>query len=249
MVTSRHNASGSMGDDPTSTTLVQPSDACPGVRWRPEDRLPHNRWVNVDSSSLTPDDRNPHYHGCYAMAAASTDQPKVDTASPDAAPLDGNLRPLDRLSSPQPLISLSQCSVAFPGDLMPADIHIPTCITSASLAYAVPPSYIIPTDQKPVPDPTLTDDILDERPPAEPPPSSCQGQTDFSVRVPKTTKLHDNPPPSPHGYSWFDGLLRNPRSGVQIPQVLGYSPIRAALILGSGVQNPYEGLGSHRVHW
>jgi hypothetical protein len=54
---------------------------------------------------------------------------------------------------------------------------------------------------------------------------------------------------SPHGYSWFVGLLRNPRSGVQTPQVLGYSPIRATLILGSGVQNPYEGLGSHRVHW
>ena len=76
---------------------------------------------------------------------------------------------------------------------MPADIHIPTCITSASLAYAVPPSYIIPTDQKPVPDPTLTDDILDERPPAEPPPSLCQGQIDFSVPVPKMTKSHDNP--------------------------------------------------------
>ena len=48
---------------------------------------------------------------------------------------------------------------------------------------------------------------------------------------------------SPHGYSWFDGLLRNPRSGVQTPQVLGYSPIRAALILGSGVQTPTRGWG------
>jgi hypothetical protein len=75
---------------------------------------------------------------------------------------------------------------------MPADNHMPTCITSASLAYAVPPSPIIPTDQKPVPDPTLTEDILDERPPAEPPPSLCQGQIDFSILVPKITKSHDN---------------------------------------------------------
>ncbi len=48
---------------------------------------------------------------------------------------------------------------------------------------------------------------------------------------------------SPHGYSWFDGLLRNPRSGVQTPQVLGYSPITAALILGSSVQTPTRGWG------
>jgi hypothetical protein len=38
-------------------------------------------------------------------------------------------------------------------------------------------------------------------------------------------------------------LLRNPWSGVQTPQVLGYSPIRAALILGSGVQTPTRGWG------
>ncbi len=30
------------------------------------------------------------------------------------------------------------------------------------------------------------------------------------------------------GYSWFDGLLRNPWSGVQTPQVLGYSGLRVA---------------------
>jgi hypothetical protein len=30
------------------------------------------------------------------------------------------------------------------------------------------------------------------------------------------------------GYSWLDGLLRNPRSGVQTPQVLGYSGLRVA---------------------
>ncbi len=43
---------------------------------------------------------------------------------------------------------------------------------------------------------------------------------------------------SPHGYSWFDGLLRNPQSGVQTPQVLGYSGIRVALNPRSGVQTP-----------
>ncbi len=37
------------------------------------------------------------------------------------------------------------------------------------------------------------------------------------------------------GYSWLDGLLRNPWSGVQTPQVLGYSGLRVAepLIRGS----------------
>ena len=48
---------------------------------------------------------------------------------------------------------------------------------------------------------------------------------------------------TPHGYSWFDGLLRNPRSGVQTPQVLGYSPIRAALILGQAFKTPTRGWG------
>jgi hypothetical protein len=100
MATSAHNAPGSTGDDPTSAKLAQPSDARPGVRWRPEDWLPHNRWVNVDSSSFTPGDQSPHYHGRHAMAPASTDRPTVDTASPDAATLDGNLRSLDRLSFP-----------------------------------------------------------------------------------------------------------------------------------------------------
>jgi hypothetical protein len=40
------------------------------------------------------------------------------------------------------------------------------------------------------------------------------------------------------GYSWLDGLLRNPWSGVQTPQVLGYSGLRVAepLVRGS---NPY----------
>ncbi len=46
-----------------------------------------------------------------------------------------------------------------------------------------------------------------------------------------------------HGYSWFNGLLRNPRSGVQTPQVLGYSPIRAALILGQAFKTPTRGWG------
>jgi hypothetical protein len=41
-----------------------------------------------------------------------------------------------------------------------------------------------------------------------------------------------------HGYSWFDGLLRNPQSGVQTPQVLGYSGMRVALNPRSGVQTP-----------
>ncbi len=40
------------------------------------------------------------------------------------------------------------------------------------------------------------------------------------------------------GYSWFDGLLRNPRSGVQTSQVLGYSGMRVALNPRSGVQTP-----------
>ncbi len=37
------------------------------------------------------------------------------------------------------------------------------------------------------------------------------------------------------GYSWLDGLLRNPWSGVQPPQVLGYSGLRVAepLVRGS----------------
>ncbi len=37
------------------------------------------------------------------------------------------------------------------------------------------------------------------------------------------------------GYSWLDGLLRNPWSGVQTPQVLGYSGLRVAepLVRGS----------------
>ncbi len=43
---------------------------------------------------------------------------------------------------------------------------------------------------------------------------------------------------SPHGYSWFDGLHRNPRSGVQTPQVLGYSGMRVALNPCLGVQTP-----------
>ncbi len=40
------------------------------------------------------------------------------------------------------------------------------------------------------------------------------------------------------GYSWLDGLLRNPWSGVQTPQVLGYSGLRVAepLVRDS---NPY----------
>jgi hypothetical protein len=54
------------------------------------------------------------------------------------------------------------------------------------------------------------------------------------------------------GYSWFDGLLRNPWSGVQTPQVLGYSGMRVAKPLVGG-SNPYgagvslhnRGLGSH----
>ncbi len=57
---------------------------------------------------------------------------------------------------------------------------------------------------------------------------------------------------SPHGYSWFDGLLRNPRSGVQTPQVLGYSGMRVALNpqsgfkpLRDGVILRGRGLGSH----
>ena len=49
---------------------------------------------------------------------------------------------------------------------------------------------------------------------------------------------HSPPLLSPHGYSWFDGLLRNPRSGVQTPQVLGYSGMRVALNPRSGVQTP-----------
>jgi hypothetical protein len=40
------------------------------------------------------------------------------------------------------------------------------------------------------------------------------------------------------GHSWLDRLLRNPWSGVQTPQVLGYSGLRVAepLVRGS---NPY----------
>jgi hypothetical protein len=40
------------------------------------------------------------------------------------------------------------------------------------------------------------------------------------------------------GYSWLDGLLRNPWSGVQTPQVLGYSELRVANPLFRG-SNPY----------
>jgi hypothetical protein len=54
------------------------------------------------------------------------------------------------------------------------------------------------------------------------------------------------------GYSWLDGLLRNPLSGVQNPQVLGYSGLRVAEPLARG-SNPYgaalslrdRGLGPH----
>ncbi len=56
----------------------------------------------------------------------------------------------------------------------------------------------------------------------------------------------------PDGYSWLDGLLRNPWSGVQTPQVLGYSRMRVAEPLVGG-SNPYGagmtlrdgGLGPH----
>ncbi len=40
------------------------------------------------------------------------------------------------------------------------------------------------------------------------------------------------------GYSWLDGLLRNPWSGVQTPQVLGYSGMRVAKNPWSGIQTP-----------
>ncbi len=40
------------------------------------------------------------------------------------------------------------------------------------------------------------------------------------------------------GYSWFNGLLRNPWSGVPTPQVLGYSGMRVALNPRLGVQTP-----------
>jgi hypothetical protein len=54
------------------------------------------------------------------------------------------------------------------------------------------------------------------------------------------------------GYSWLDELLRNPCSGVQTPQVLGYSGMRVAEPLVGG-SNPYGagvslrgwGLGPH----
>ncbi len=54
------------------------------------------------------------------------------------------------------------------------------------------------------------------------------------------------------GYSWLDGLLRNPWSGVQTPQMLGYSGLRVAVPLVRG-SNPYGagvslrgwGLGPH----
>jgi hypothetical protein len=54
------------------------------------------------------------------------------------------------------------------------------------------------------------------------------------------------------GYSWLDGLLRNPWPGVQTPQVLGYSGMRVAEPLVGG-SNPYgagetlrgRGLGPH----
>ncbi len=54
------------------------------------------------------------------------------------------------------------------------------------------------------------------------------------------------------GYSWLDGLLRNPWSGVQTPQVLGYSGMRVAEPLvggsnpnGAGVSLRGGGLGPH----
>ncbi len=95
MVASVCNAPGSTGNDPTSATLAPPSAACPGVCWQPEDQLPHNRWVNVDSSSFTPGDCSPHYHSNHAMAAALFERPTVNTASPDAVTLDDDLRSLD----------------------------------------------------------------------------------------------------------------------------------------------------------
>ncbi len=47
--------------------------------------------------------------------------------------------------------------------------------------------------------------------------------------------LHDLQFQGAIGYSWLDGLLRNPWSGVQTPQVLGYSGLRVAepLVRGS----------------
>jgi hypothetical protein len=91
------------------------------------------------------------------------------------------------------------------------------------------------------------------RPPPWPSRSSPAGTTVAAMIVVTLTM-------SPHGYSWFDGLLRNPRSGVQTPLVLGYSGMRVALILGRGFK-PLRGgvilrvwgLGSHMsnqgTHW
>ncbi len=47
------------------------------------------------------------------------------------------------------------------------------------------------------------------------------------------------------GYSWLDGLLRNPWSGVQTPQVLMYSGMRVAEPLVGG-SNPYGAGGTLR---
>ncbi len=54
------------------------------------------------------------------------------------------------------------------------------------------------------------------------------------------------------GFTWLDGLLRNPWSGVQTPQVLGYSGLRVAEPLvggsnhyGAGVSLRSRGLGPH----
>jgi hypothetical protein len=75
---------------------------------------------------------------------------------------------------------------------MPADSHTPARIPSVSLDNNVPAPATMPPAQKPVSDPTPADDILDGRPPADPPPYWWQEQIDFAILVPKMTKGHDN---------------------------------------------------------
>ncbi len=92
---------------------------------------------------------------------------------------------------------------------------------------------------------------VDPSPPAEPPPSpptAAPYDIPPGSIIDNIIKSHDHPqsPTTPFefpfytplalratsldevaiGYSWLDGLLRNPWSGVQTPQVLGYSGLR-----------------------
>jgi hypothetical protein len=92
-------------------------------------------------------------------------------------------------------------------------------------------------------------------PPTQPPKPVEDEALIFAQDAAKCTPTSSKPPYKSWGaigYSWLDGLLRHPWSGVQTPQVLGYSGMRVAEPLVGG-SNPYGarvtlcggGLGPH----